>query len=106
MPVSSGLPPFPAHGAFNVLREHIEQAKREVSDRAFLKALAEQAQYWRGCRVLIAGDDGFPAKKLSVEQKRQQRALVTEGVTPSDIDALLRWFDDAIQAVRRHARAA
>lgn len=106
MPVTADLPPFSSHEAFEPLREQIDQAKQEATDRAFLKVREEQAREWRGRRALIA-DDGVPAKKLTVERRQQQRALVAAEITVEMIDELLGWFGQAHRRLSalRHARA-
>jgi hypothetical protein len=107
MPVSSDLPPFPAHEAFNVDRKTVEQALRSKSNSEFIEICRVLRNQWQRLAPHLSADPGFPAKKLTSDERALVRSLMKSNVGADDIAALLRWFDDAIQAVRlSHARAA
>lgn len=107
MPVRSDLPPFPAHDAFSADRKAVEEALRSKTNSEFIEICRALRVQWQRLAPHLSADPGFPAKKLQVEERARVRSLKGAGVTSSDVTALLRWYDDAIQAVRLiHARAA
>jgi hypothetical protein len=108
MPITCALPELPSDEAFDGLREQIEAAKQEATDRAFLTFCDDQRREWRGLSALLSADPGLPAKKLTAVQRQQKRGLEAAGVAVEDIAELLAWFDAAAEAIirLRHARAA
>lgn len=107
MPVQSDLPPFPALDAFSADRKAVEETLRSRTNSQFIEICRASRAQWERLAPHLSADPGFPAKKLQVEERARVRSLKAAGVTSSDVTALLRWFDDAIQAVRlTHARAA
>lgn len=107
MPVTADLPPFPSHDAFADLRDQVEEAKREATNRRFIEFCQEQHRSWSKLSALLSADLGVPTKKLTSAERAQKRGLEAAEISADDIAALLRWFMDAIQAVRlSHARAA
>lgn len=105
MPVTAELPPFPSHDAFLSLREEIEAAKEHATDRRFLEVCDEQRRKWVKLAALLSADPGTPAKKLTVEERKEKRGLEAAEIRPEDIAALVAWFDKAIETLSRLRRA-
>lgn len=107
MPVTADLPPFPSHDAFEGLREQVEEAIREASDKRFIEFCVDVRRTWSKFAPLLSADLGTPTKKLTAAERAEKRRLDAAGIGEDDIAALTGWFDAAIQAVRlSHARAA
>lgn len=105
MPVTD-LPPFPSHEAFKADAALVERATAE-GDKAFVALCSELRRKYAKLAPLLSADLGFPTKKLTVPERVERRVLQNAGIGADDVDALLRWLDGAIQAVRlSHARAA
>lgn len=107
MPILTDLPPFPSHDAFDALREQVEEAKRDATEKRFIDFCVEARRSWAKLAALLSTDLGTPTKKLTVGERAEKRRLEAAGIAAEDVEALVRWFDDAVQAVRlKHPRAA
>lgn len=105
MAISADLPPFPSHDAFADLRDQIDEAKREATDRRFVEFCREQHRSWSKLAPLLSADLGVPTKKLTAAERAQKRGLEVAEISADDVQALLRWFSDAMQTLQRLRRA-
>lgn len=98
MPITASLPPLPSHEVFDDLRQQVEEAVTQSTNRQFAESCVELRRTWRKHATLLSADLGEPTKKLTAAERAQKRQLEAAGVGGDDVAAIVAWFDNAIEA--------